>query len=297
MSPKLRLEQALLTRILIATSSQVRKRGEPFIPASLIVCVATAIYFHLEHGQTTTAMLHSFMILSAIFIASLIAAIAGFAFSAVAAALLVHIYHEPAEMVRTLLVCSIAVQIYCTAMILGKVQWRELAPYLIGGLITAPIGIVILKHVSPNTYALLLGLLLVSYSLYALTNPLRVAASKNAGMDAAVGALGGITGGVAAFPGAFPVIWCSARGLSKEHQRAICQPYILIMQVSSLGWFEHAHSGQTRSLVELWTFIPVALVGAWLGFEVFRRISPRQFNIVVLAVLGVSGALLLARGW
>ena len=49
--------------------------------------------------------------------------------------------------------------------------------------------------------------------------------------DALAGALGGITGPLAAFPGAGVTIWCGMRGWDKVEQRAVYQPYILIMQL------------------------------------------------------------------
>ncbi|MDB5374602.1 MAG: sulfite exporter TauE/SafE [Belnapia sp.] len=49
------------------------------------------------------------------------------------------------------------------------------------------------------------------------------------------GAVGGITGGPAAFPAALVVIWCGLLGWPKIRQRAVFQPYILVMQVATLG--------------------------------------------------------------
>jgi uncharacterized membrane protein YfcA len=36
-------------------------------------------------------------------------------------------------------------------------------------------------------------------------------------------------------------------------------------------------------------FVPPALLGAWFGLRIFRRLSARQFEIVVNALLVVSG--------
>jgi hypothetical protein len=49
-----------------------------------------------------------------------------------------------------------------------------------------------------------------------------------------VGALGGFRGGLAGFPGAAITVWCGMRGWSKERQRALCQPYILLMLMETL---------------------------------------------------------------
>ena len=37
------------------------------------------------------------------------------------------------------------------------------------------------------------------------------------------------------------------------------------------------------------TFIPAALLGAWFGWRTFKRLSDRQFDIAVNALLVLSG--------
>jgi len=49
----------------------------------------------------------------------------------------------------------------------------------------------------------------------------------------AAGALGSLT----AMPGALVVVWCELRGLSKESQRALVQPFIIAVQVFAIGLY------------------------------------------------------------
>ena len=51
------------------------------------------------------------------------------------------------------------------------------------------------------------------------------------------GFAGGITGGATAMPGAIPTIWCNLKGLSKIQQRAVIQPFILLMQIATMAYF------------------------------------------------------------
>jgi uncharacterized membrane protein YfcA len=212
-----------------------------------------------------------------------------------AAAALTYVYPEPTEMVRTLLVCSITIQLYCSARVLRAVEWHELAPYVVGGIAAAPVGLVILVHVSANTYAVIIGTLLVAYAACASIRPFHFRALRRPALDACVGALGGVTSGLAASPGMFPVMWCSARGLPKERQRAICQPYMLVVQIVTLAWLQRFRPGEGQALMSLWPFIPVALVGAYFGYSIFQRISTERFRTVVLVLLAVSGALLILK--
>jgi uncharacterized membrane protein YfcA len=37
------------------------------------------------------------------------------------------------------------------------------------------------------------------------------------------------------------------------------------------------------------TFVPAALLGAWLGLRIFKRLTDRQFNVAVHVLLILSG--------
>lgn len=278
-------------RLLIGTT---RERLSRVFGATLFVGAVAAAAIRLDDNSGAAS--HEALTLIAIFFAALISSIAGFAFSALAAAMLVHVYDSPTDMVRVLLVSSIAVQLYCSLRILPAVEWPKVRTYLLGGLLTMPLGVLLLEHAEPHAYTLGLGTFLVAYAVYALARPFTIRVDETNAIRICVGALGGISGGLAAFPGAFVVIWCSARGLDKHAQRAICQPYILAMQVATLAFLEIIDRDNTEGLLDLWSIVPVAVLAAYLGFSLFQRISSAQFKPIVLTLLAVSGALLVAKG-
>ena len=280
---------------LVPTPESPRRQ---FLSAGLmLIALAGAAVWTLQGANAGGAAPTLGLTLAAVFFAGVMASIAGFAFSAIAGALIAHLYPDPVEMVRILLVCSITIQAYCTLKILKSVRWHDLAPYLAGGLLTAPLGVFLLTRISTHVYTLVLGAFLVLYGLHSLRKPVTVGARPNGGMDVLVGALGGITGGLAAFPGAFAAIWCSARGLTKESQRAICQPYIFVMQIATLAMLEQVRPSGMDSLSHLWIFVPLSLVAAKLGFGVFQRLTGSQFKLVMLIMLIASGLVLMLRSW
>ena len=258
----------------------------------ILVALIGAAAWTLAGAKVSGSMQRLELTLAAILLAGILASMVGFAFSAIAAAFIAPLYPDPVEMVRILLVCSITIQAYCTLMLVKSIRWRELAPYLAGGLLTAPLGVFLLTRVSSHVYAAALGAFLVVYGLYSLCKPVSFTAQPSRGLDVFVGALGGLTGGLAAFPGAIPVLWCSARGLPKESQRAICQPFIFFMQIATLAMVEYVRPTNMTAASTLWIFVPVSLIAAGLGFGVFRRLSHSQFRVVVLSTLVVSGSIL-----
>ena len=74
---------------------------------------------------------------------------------------------------------------------------------------------------------------------------------QHALFDGVAGFLGGVTGGAAAFPGAFVTIWCGFKGFSKERQRGIYQPFILIVQVAAVAVLAVSSSERRRAALRL----------------------------------------------
>lgn len=264
------------------------------LAAALVVSAVAAVVFRVA-GEG--GVVHEALILTAVFIAALVSSVAGFAFSAIAAVMLVHMYDNPAEMVRLLLVCSISSQLYCGCVFLRSIRWREVAGYLAGGLLTVPIGVLLLQEVRPQVYALGLGAFLVAYSAYSLARPFTLRVPDSTAMRMSVGALGGVMGGLAALPGAIVVMWCVARGMDKNAQRALCQAYILVMQLAALVCLQLIDHRQMDGLLELWSFVPVVVLAALIGCSVFARVSTAEFKMIVLTILGFSGSLLMVKGW
>jgi uncharacterized membrane protein YfcA len=229
-----------------------------------------------------------------VFCAALVSSVAGFAFSALAGAALAHLSIAPVEAVEAMLVCSIAIQAYAVISMRSAIEWRRLAPFLCGGVIALPLGIALLARASAAAFSLGLGVLLVLYGAYMLARKSEIVLKGNVVTDFIVGATGGITGGLAAFPGAFVTVWCGMRGWSKEAQRAVFQPYILVMQVVALALLE-AWVAPPRSDHSSLVLVPIVVLAAHLGMAVFRKLSNRQFNCVVYLLLAFAGLTLVAK--
>jgi uncharacterized membrane protein YfcA len=232
----------------------------------------------------------------AIFGAALVSSIAGFAFAALAGALLFHGGGTPLHIVQLIIINSIVIQTYSLVWLRKSIRWTSLRPYLLGGIVGLPAGLFLLYHVEVAIYLRGLGAFLIAYGAYMLLHrPLVLNVDGKPGtlMDALAGALGGITGGFAGFPGAFVTIWCSQRGWDKVRQRAITQPYILVMQIITLAVLGVLSQSLRASAPIFDTSVlldaPCALAGAFIGIHLFRRITDVQFQRVICALLVASG--------
>ena len=90
-------------------------------------------------------------------------------------------------------------------------------------------------------------------------------------------------------PGALPTILCELRGVPKDQQRGLVQPYIMAMQLLALALMLSRNTLSSQALLNLTLSLPALAAGAALGVIMFRRVGDAQFRHIVLAVLMVAG--------
>jgi uncharacterized membrane protein YfcA len=227
----------------------------------------------------------------AVFAGALVAGLAGFAFSAIAGAILFH-WMPPLDAVPLLLVCSITTQCFGIAKFWHVIEWRSVAPYALSGLLGIPIGALLLARLNADVFTVAFGVFLIVYCTYMALRPGCAIRRGGRVSEVAVGFLGGVTGGATAFPGAIPTMWCTARGLAKAQQRGIVQPYILTMQIATLIYFSKIGLLSSGLVTTFAWCLPAVVLGTLLGFALFNRIDEARFKRVTLMFLFVSGVLL-----
>ncbi|MDR3535007.1 MAG: sulfite exporter TauE/SafE family protein [Acetobacteraceae bacterium] len=254
--------------------------------AATAACAVLGAFWTAPGSMTMAAMM------VAIFAASVVSSVAGFAFSAIAGAMVFHLVANPIQAVQIMIVCSIANQAAMTWSLRRAVEWRTLSLFLAGGALGLPLGVALLLHADHAAYTAALGVFLVCYGTWMLVRPPITLRRQHPAFDLAVGVLGGITGGAAGFPGAAVTIWCGCKGWDKSRQRALFQPFILLMQVAALVAISVARPAHGYAVgldaADL-LCIPASLLGTALGMMLFQRLSDTQFTRAVNLLLIVSG--------
>ncbi|HET6608171.1 MAG TPA: sulfite exporter TauE/SafE family protein [Rhodopila sp.] len=231
-----------------------------------------------------------------VMLAAAVSSIVGFGFSAICSALLLHLIHDPVQVVVIVMVSSIAVQSLSVAVLWRDLDFDRLTPFLAGGIMGLPFGIALLLYFGGGDVRQAGGVLLTVYAGYVLMKRPVTLAPNRPGADAAIGMLSGIIGGLAGLPAALVTVWCSVKGWNKHQQRGIYQPFILAMQIMALGTI-----GVTRPMPslavafnpEVLQFVPPALLGTLLGLSVFRTLSERGFTMALNVLLLSAGVGLL----
>jgi hypothetical protein len=169
---------------------------------------------------------------AAMFAGGFVSGLAGFAFSAVAGAILLHIL-RPIEAVPLMMACSVGVQATNLWALRYSIEWRRSLAMLIGGFVGIPIAVYLLNSLDTRIFRESFGLLVALYSGYMLFRPTLsyLSQMEDRGRNALVGFGSGLVGGLTAMPGAIPTIWCDMHGIPKNRQRGIVLPFIAIMQV------------------------------------------------------------------
>lgn len=220
--------------------------------------------------------------------------LAGFAFAATTLGIYTHAV--PTALISPLIVAtSLAVQLQVMPMLWRTLDWRIALPFVIGGVIGVPGGVWLLGQMSPDTFRLFAGIVLIIYSTTTLiARRLPTVSVENRGIDAGIGLAGGVLGGFAGLSGVVPTIWCSMRRWPKDRQRSVFQLFNTTMHVATLTGY--ASAGRLSVEVgELFLIaLPAAWLGGWIGFRVYRRIDDKAFARVLLILLGLSGVTMVA---
>jgi len=272
----------------------LRKSPLFFTRSAFVLLVAWACheFVGLVHGDGHGVL--PLVIAGIIAASALVASIVGFAFCALAGSAFAYLGVDPVEAVRTMTLCSTGIQLYAVWRIRHVIRWSALWPMLAAGACMVPVGVWLLLHVDAALYGVGLGVFLSAYGLFTVFRRNDIVVSGTPWRDAGAGALSGLAGGLAGLSGSFVAIWCSMRGWGKEAQRAVYQPFILVMQIWTLAclrWLAAAHTPLFDGL----RFVPFALLAAIAGFAIYERLTHAQFRAVASALLMLSGLGLLAR--
>ena len=205
------------------------------------------------------------------------------------------LYAIPPTVAATLvIVCSVAAQLQTLPMIWRAIRWRRVLIFVLPGVLGVPIGTYLLPHIDPRLFKIGIGGFLVIYSGYVLTRRAqrKLGWGGNAA-DGVVGFAGGILGGLAGLSGVLPIVWTDLRGLTREQRRAVVQ--IFNMAILLLALLSHAVSGfLTREVaVAAVAALPGSIGGAWLGAAMYRRLHDRSYQRVIMALLLLSGLVLI----
>jgi uncharacterized protein len=110
--------------------------------------------------------------------------------------------------------------------------------------------------------------------------------------EGAVGVASGVLGGMAGLSGALPTVWAALQGWPKEERRIAFQAFNTTILSAMLAATAAQGLIGTRLLLALALSMPATVIGGRLGAWLYHRLDDRRFDRVVLALLLLSGLVL-----
>jgi len=236
---------------------------------------------------------HDALILcAAVFLGGLVSGFSGFAFAAIAGAILIHVY-PPLVAIPLLMICGLINQLIGALYLRSAIHWRSSIPFVIGGGLGLPIGEFLLHYTNGSVFRLGFGLFLIGYSTFMALRPTVSLLASLSGHRSSilVGLGGGVVGGLTAMPGAVPTVWLDLQGRPRQEKRGLVQPFIMAMQALSIpGFFATKNLAIDGTLIAM--ALPAIAAGTLMGAMLYGRVNEAGFRFASLVLLMFSGVML-----
>ena len=172
----------------------------------------------------------------------------------------------------------------------------RLIRFLIPAFLGLPLGFMFLENIDAQLLKVLVGVLLLLFGIFFVFRPnfSRIAKNNNIG-DVLIGFSGGVLGAVAGLSGALPTIWSSLHDWKKHEQRALLQPFnVIILGIVSLCLL-YKNPIHEQFLSALLISIPFSVVSSQIGIFTFKKLTDHQFRRLLVWLIFMSGIILLFR--
>lgn len=232
------------------------------------------------------------LFLFSVLIGGVVTGLAGFAMGLVVSGVWLHIL-TPQQTAALIVGYGLLVQSFSIWKLRHALNWRAVAPFIVGGAFGVPLGAFLLTYIDRDILRTGVGVLLVAYSSYFLLRPHVHTVRGSVPADIGVGVLNGILGGMTGLAGPVITIWCQLRGWPKDAQRAIFQPVILA--AFAMTAISLAIAGTvTAELLKLYLLgLPALGIGLWIGLRLYGHLNDAAFRKLILVLLLLSGLVLI----
>jgi uncharacterized membrane protein YfcA len=169
-----------------------------------------------------------------------------------------------------------------------RVVWRLIA----GAAVGIPLGVWSLRQVNERIILTVLGVVLISYALYAFLK-LKLPELQHSVWAYGFGFIAGLLNGAYNTSGPPIIIYGNCRGWKPAEFKANLQGFFTVAGLWVI--LNHAFNGNLTPFVwqhYLLSWIAIA-IGMWLGLKLDRHIDQAMFRKIVLAMLVILGVMML----
>jgi uncharacterized membrane protein YfcA len=224
----------------------------------------------------------------AIFLAIITQSLAGFGLGLVSMALL-------AEPLGVQTAAPLIALVAITAEVIMLFRYRSafnlaaVRRLVLASVVGIPLGILALRQVNQNIALTILGLVLISYSLYALVTP-RLPEIKNPRWAYGFGFVAGLLSGAYNTGGPPYVVYGTCSRWQPAEFKSNLQGIFIVNSVMVIGGHALSHNFTAPVWRDYLIALPAIGLGMWLGFRLDRYLDPALFRKLVLLLLLLLGA-------
>jgi uncharacterized membrane protein YfcA len=174
-------------------------------------------------------------------------------------------------------------------------ELKRIYPLILGSIAGILIGVYFLKRVDKALIHWLLGLLLISYSVYNLMSLKSLAKGIREGWAYLFGFFAGCLGGALGAMGPPIIAYVSLTDWDKDKIKVTLQAYFVLS--GSIVIFIHALSGLiTSTIMQIYAVsIPSLILGTLIGSFFYNSVKETSYRRIILVLLALLGALMIYR--
>lgn len=223
----------------------------------------------------------------AIFAGSVVQGCAGFGFSLVAAPFLLFIL-SPREVIPILVLISIALNLMVLKDCGRHLNFKKILPILAGGVLSLPLGIHLLTVLDPGFFKVVVGIFIVAVALIMMSG-WRKPLPPSLWSLIPIGLVSGVLNGSLSMSGPPVVLFLNNQGTGKEEFRANMAGYFFSLNLFTVAIYMLKGVLNVEVLTTTAIYVPVFLIGTWIGIKISHVIPEGLFKKVTLTLITLTG--------
>ncbi len=237
-------------------------------------------------------MAHFLFISIVLFFASFTLGTAGFGFAIVSMSL-ISLVTSPKLAVPFIMLYAYGVNFFLFLRFKEYIDWQKLWPLMVGALPGIPLGIYFLKTHEDVMIKKIVGGVVIVFALWNLIARADRRYALSRFWAYLAGFAGGILHGGTAISGPPVVMYLTLNRWEKTLTRATLQSFFFVTGSFSLFGLVITKILTLSVLRFNLLYLPVVILGGVTGYFLFKRLSSRRFNTLLLSLLLVTGLLLI----
>ena len=173
-------------------------------------------------------------------------------------------------------------------------DWSKILPLIISAIPGVAVGALFLKHLDRTVILYILGVLLITYSVYSLFLRIPVKEMKK-GWVFPFGFTAGLLGGALSTPGPPAIVYASMQSWSKDQIKVTLQGFFILSGIIVI-LFHILNGITTLYVLKLYgASIPMLFIGTYAGSLFYGRINDEGYRKLVLIILFLLGAFMIYK--